>query len=172
MNPENRIDPEQKSYRQLLMFGKNGCEEENMTTTAISRMENRKKASETIREKIRQAGGSVIVTFLQGNKHHITIKDGKIFCTDARFPLLSFELFDEIVEFLCKSGGKAKKGNGRSRIGSDKCKKGTVSYCIATSPSGMAKEPGESAKDPISLVAAILDWAGIARNIKRYLELV
>ena len=36
----------------------------------------------------------------------------------------------------------------------------------------MAKEPGESAKDPISLVAAILDWAGIARNIKRYLELV
>ncbi len=45
-------------------------------------------------------GRSVIVTFLLGEKHHITVKDGKIFCTDANFPLLSFELFDEIVEFL------------------------------------------------------------------------
>jgi hypothetical protein len=43
-------------------------------------------------------------------------------------------------------------------------------YAIATEYYG--KEEGESSFDPLFVIAAILDWAGIARNERGYMELI
>lgn len=50
------------------------------------------------------------------------------------------------------------------------CAKGTVMYEIATKYYG--KVDGNSSFDPLFVIAAILDWANIARNCRGYLELL
>ena len=74
-----------------------------------------------------------------------------------------FDVFDVIVSLLQRLGGKAKKGSGRNhRVGHEKCSGDTVVGAIALEYLG--KQEGDSVIDPVFVLAAVLDWAGIAAN--------
>lgn len=121
-----------------------------------------KKASEIIREKIRQAGGQIeVISFNRKHRYDITAKGNRFTC-----PVLPrafrFEVFDVIVSLLHRLGGNAKKGSGRKRVGHEKCSGDTVVGAIALEYLG--KQEGEWAYDPVFVLASVLDWAGIAAN--------
>lgn len=82
-------------------------------------------------------------------------------------------MFDIIVDLLFASeGGRAPKGNGHGKadkVGYGKCTPDTVVGAIAINYFG--KGYGESTLDPVFVLAAILDWADIARNCRGYIEL-
>ena len=84
-----------------------------------------------------------------------------------------FEVFDVIQELLKKKGGRAVKGAGRGKedkVGYGKCGLDTVVGYIAYKYSGV--ELGGSTFDPVFVLAAVLDWANIARNCRGYIELI
>lgn len=121
-----------------------------------------KKASEIIREKIRQAGGQIeVISFNRKHRYDITATGDSFTC-----PVLPrafrFAVFDVIVSLLHRLGGSAKKGSGRKRVGHEKCSGDTVVGAITLEYLG--KQEGDSVIDPVFVLAAVLDWAGIAAN--------
>ena len=85
---------------------------------------------------------------------------------------IDFCVFDIIVDFLKECGGKAPKGLGRGKedkVGYGKCGAETIMYQIATQYYG--KTIGESTFDPVFVLAAMLEWAGIAENGRGYIRL-
>ena len=71
-------------------------------------------------------------------------------------------MFDAIVELLEKQGGRARKGSGRNhKLGEPGCEETTVVGTIAVHR-GM--KAGQSVYDPVFVMAAVLEWAGIAQN--------
>jgi hypothetical protein len=75
-----------------------------------------------------------------------------------------------MADFLLQQGGKARKGDGRRyHYGAGDCTDDTVVGMLAKDYFG--KQPGESTLDPVFVLAAVLDWAGIAHNGRGYLEL-
>ena len=129
-----------------------------------------KKASEIIREKIRQAGGQIeVISFNRKQRYDITATGDSFTC--PKLPIaFGFEVFDVIVSLLQRLGGKAKKGSGRERVGHEKCSGDTVVGAIALEYLG--EQEGEWACDPISVLAAVLDWAGIAANERGRIRLL
>lgn len=78
-------------------------------------------------------------------------------------PPYRYEVFDVIVDLLISQGERAKKGNGRShRLGEQECDKttvvGAIGYWYARA------ENGKFVYDPVFVLAAVLEWAGIASN--------
>ena len=72
-------------------------------------------------------------------------------------------MFDVIVRLLFQTGGKARKGNGRNyKLGYGECTEDTVVGCIAKDYAG--KKEGMSVFDPVFVLAAVLEWAGIVIN--------
>lgn len=131
------------------------------------------KASEIIKTKLKENGGRAIVESISGKKYEIrAAADGKSFLCDELpiIPPYTYEVFDIIVDLLIKEGGKARKGMGRNaRIGEPECDKTTVVGAIAINYHG--KRNGQSAFDPVFVMAAVLEWADIAHNERGYLEL-
>lgn len=134
------------------------------------------KPSEIIKRKIYEQGGMVIVRLYDGSPCKILAEnDGERFSSNklstAKY---TYDVFDVIVEHLKHSPGfRAPKGNARhkeDKVGYGKCSEGTVIYNFATKYAG--KCIGASTFDPIFVFAAILEWAGIARNGRGYLELM
>lgn len=78
--------------------------------------------------------------------------------------------FDGIVDFIRKNGGRVKKGNGHnSKVGYGKCTKDTLCGYIAINCYG--HKIGESTFDPVFIVCAILENAGICKNERGYISL-
>lgn len=131
-----------------------------------------KKASEIIKAKIKDNGGKVTVFTSRGLPCEICAEpDGTTFSSDKLpiKPNYEYEVFDEIVKCLREQGGRAKKGNGRNfKLEEKGCEKNTVVGAIAVS---RGYEEGQSVYDPVFVMAAILEWAGIAKNGRGYLEL-
>lgn len=131
------------------------------------------KASGLVIKKLREVGGDTWITLLNGDETHVSI-GGKDYFVSDKLPHQNVEwsIFDIVVDFLKKQRhGRAVKGGCRSsKVGENKCGKDTVMYAIATEYYG--KEEGESSFDPLFVIAAILDWAGIARNERGYMELM
>ena len=131
------------------------------------------KTSEVIRNMFMQSSDSVVVTTLRGKTHVIKLNsEGKTISSDTglRTQKLDLSVFDIVVDFLRENGGMAPKGNGRnSKVGHGKCTSDTVCYCIATKYYG--HKVGESTFDPVFIIAAILDMAGICENSRGYLRL-
>ncbi|MBQ3878821.1 MAG: DUF2089 family protein, partial [Oscillospiraceae bacterium] len=144
---------------------KNESEEEiDMTQWEIDT--NSHKASEIIRAKIKANGGRVIVHSARGLPYEIIASpDGRSF-TCEKLPIkppYRFEVFDVIVDLLLANNGRARKGNGhKSRLGEPECDETTVVGAIGYNYFG--KTNGRSVPDPVSVLSAVLDWAGIARN--------
>lgn len=133
------------------------------------------KPSDIIRSKIYENGGIVTVRLYDGNACKIFAEnDGKSFSSDklgsARY---TYDAFDVIVDHLKASPGyRAPKGTARNKadkVGYGKCVEGTVIYNFATKYAGKAM--GASTFDPIFVLAAVLEWAGIIHNGRGFLEL-
>ena len=124
------------------------------------------KASEIIKTKLKDAGGRVIVYTVRGLPCEIcAAADGISFESDKLpvKPPYRFDIFDTVVELLKSQNGRAKKGNGRSyRLGEENCDDTTVVGYIAKHYAH--KQNGESVYDPVFVLAAVLEWAGIAKN--------
>ena len=126
---------------------------------------NSKKASEIIKAKLRECGGIVIVHTLQGLPCEVKVgADGESFLSDKLpiKPPYRYEVFDVVVELLRSQNGRARKGNGRNyKLGHPQCDETTVVGAVAKY---CGKRDGESVFDPVFVLAAVLDWAGIAHN--------
>ena len=129
-------------------------------------------ASDIIKNKLIDCGGIATVRSVSGNSYVIQANaDGNSFTCDELpiTPPYEYRVFDVIVSLLFRNGGKARKGNGRNyRFGYGDCTEDTIVGCIAKDK-GIAE--GAYAYDPVFVLSAILDWAGIAHNERGYLEL-
>lgn len=124
------------------------------------------KASEIIKAKLIENGGRIIVHTARGLPCEITAgSDGKSFVTKKLpvKPAYEYTVFDVVVDVLIANGGRARKGNGRNyRLGHPECDENTVVGAIALNYTG--KKYGDSVFDPVFVLAAVLEWAGIASN--------
>ena len=133
--------------------------------------------SKQIQNKLVRAGGSATIPLLNGDVCHIRLDDnGTGFVSDKLNNYLlsyQFEVFDVIQDLLIQKGGRAVKGAGRGRedkVGYGKCGLDTVVGYVAHQYSGI--ELGKSTFDPVFVLAAILNWANIAKNCRGYIELI
>ena len=134
---------------------------------------NSARASDVVRNKLIEDGGRVTVYTLQGLPCDVRIAaDGQSFISDKLpiSPAYRFDVFDLIVDTINAQGGRARKGNGRNyKLGESECDETTIVGAIAYDYAG--KETGSSVFDPVFVLAAILDWAGVVKNERGYLEL-
>ncbi len=124
-----------------------------------------KKASEIIKAKLIDHGGHVTVYTARGLPCEIyAAEDGKSFISDKLpiKPPYEYTVFDVIVDLLQRQGGSARKGNGRNyKLGEPGCEENTV---VGTVAKYRGNRLGESVFDPVFVLAAVLEWAGIAEN--------
>lgn len=131
------------------------------------------RASDIVRNKLYENGGQATVYSITGKPCIIKANaDGKTF-SSPKLPFdPEFTVFDVIVdELLLKQPlYRAKKGNAHNdKLGMGNCTEDTVAGTIGLHYFG--KPVGASILDPVFLLAAVLDWAGIARNCRSYIEL-
>lgn len=123
------------------------------------------KASEIIKAKLKEAGGRVMVRTLNGElREIIAAPNGREFLCPQLIPY-PYEVFDAVVDLLLASPGyRARKGNARmAKLGEPGCEENTVAGTVLLF---QGKKPGESGLDPTFILAAVLDWAGIATNCR------
>lgn len=124
-----------------------------------------RQASEIIKAKLKEHGGHATVYTVRGLPCELYAEaDGKAFTSDKLpiNPPYEYAVFDVIVDLLLKQGGRARKGNGRNyKLGEAGCEENTVVGAIAKS---RGRKVGDSVFDPVFVMAAILEWAGIAEN--------
>lgn len=132
--------------------------------------------SDVLRTLYNYNGGEIVVSTLRGKQHKVQISnDGTYFYsnTGLREPNhLKLEWFDKIVKYIVDNGGRVKKGGSRNKnakVGYENCAYGTLAYYVATECYG--KKVGDSSFDPIFMVAAILDNAGICKNERGYISI-
>jgi hypothetical protein len=134
-------------------------------------------ASQVIKRKLYEAGGEATISLLDGKPCRIVFADDEnSFISDKLVDYklkYNFSVFDYIVELLKNSpNNKAPKGNAHGRedkVGFGKCTEDTVVGTIAIRYFG--KKAGESTYDPVFVMAAMLEWAGIAHNLRGYIQL-
>lgn len=145
-----------------------------VNVTMIQRADkNSINAADIIKNKLIDCGGSAAVQSVSGKSYVIRANpDGMSFSCDELpiTPPYEYRVFDVITALLFQQGGKAKKGNGRNyRLGDGDCTEDTVVGYVAKKYFGRSE--GDSVYDPVFVLSAILDWAGIAHNQRGYLEL-
>lgn len=129
-----------------------------------------KKASEIIKAKLVESGGRAMVRTYTGELREIqAAANGKQFLCPQLTPY-DYTVFDAVVDLLMKSPGyRARKGNARNfKLGEPGCEENTVAGAVLVY---MGKKPGESGLDPVFILAAVLEWAGIATNGRGYIAL-
>lgn len=135
------------------------------------------KASDIIRRKLLENDGIVTISLLDKKLCTIVATDGgNAFTSDKlnKHKLkFDFTVFDVIVDLLKESPQhRARKGNAHGKedkVGYGKCTSDTVVGAIAVHYFG--KSQGESCFDPVFVLAAVMDWAGVATNMRGYIQL-
>lgn len=132
------------------------------------------KPSEVIRKKLQESNSNTAtITLYSGENFSIKMGNGDYFVSEKLpFQEISFDIFDIVVDFLkTQPNFKGRKGGCRnSKVGEGNCTKETVMYAIATKYYG--KNDGESSYDPLFVIAAMLEWAGIAKNGHGFIKLL
>ena len=134
------------------------------------------KASDIVREKLLASGGTAVIPLQRGEPCTIMLVDKECAITSDKLNGFRYGLsvFDVIVELLQHSPqGKARKGNSRGpgdKVGRGRCTEDTVVGAIAIHYFG--KKAGESCFDPVFVLAAVLEWAGIAKNERGFVQLI
>ncbi len=135
--------------------------------------ENSGKASDIIKRKLMENNGRVIVHTARGLPCEIrAAPDGISFLSNKLpcNPPYRYEVFDVIVDLLLSQGGRARKGNGRNyKLGEPECDETTVVGAIGYNYAHIKK--GKSVYDPVFVLAAVLEWAGIVNNERGELAL-
>ena len=138
-------------------------EELDMSNISANRSSNR--ASDIIKARLLDNGGRITVYTVRGLPCEVWMNaDGTSFTSDKLpiKPAYTYRVFDVIVDLLIAQGGRARKGNGRSyKLGESNCDHTTVVGAIAFD---RGHTIGNSVFDPVFVLAAILEWAGIAHN--------
>lgn len=138
-------------------------EELDMSNLSVDRSS--KKASEIIKAKLLDHGGYVTVYTARGLPCEIWADaDGRSFVCDKLpiKPPYEYRTFDVIVELMLEQDGHARKGNGRNyKLGEPNCDHTTVVGAVAID---RGFKNGESVFDPVFVLAAVLEWAGIVHN--------
>ena len=147
--------------------------QEKVDNRDFPRKEKETPASELIYRKLKENGGKAVVHSINGKEYEIfDTGDGKTFRCD-QLPLnpgYEYRVFDVVTDLLHRSGGRARKGNGRNfKLGYGNCTEDTVVGAIGKNYAGKSK--GDSVFDPVFVLSAVLDWAGIAHNERGYLSL-
>ena len=145
-------------------------EDVNMQIQFESKESNR--AGDIVRRKLMENGGRAIVTSISGNRYGIKADtDGQHILCNELPPIYTYDVFDVIVDLLkTQPNYRADKGSARGhRLGEAGCEENTVAGAILKNYFG--KSVGESGVDPVFVLAAVLEWAGIAHNCRGYLEL-
>jgi len=128
--------------------------------------ENSSKASDIIKRKLKENNGRVVVYTARGLPCEIrAAPDGISFLSNKLpcNPPYRYEVFDVIVNLLLSQNGRARKGNGRNnKLGEPECDETTVVGAIGYNYAHIEK--GKSVYDPVFVLAAVLEWAGIANN--------
>ena len=136
----------------------------DMSTWCVK--ENSNRASDIIKKKLMENGGRVVVYSARGLPCTISAApDGVSFLSNKLpcNPPYRYEVFDVIVDLLISQGGHARKGNGRNyKLGEPDCDETTVVGAIGYNYTHA--ETGKSVYDPVFVLAAVLEWAGIASN--------
>lgn len=135
------------------------------------------KASDIIRMKLLESGGTVTISLLDQKPCTIVVADGgRAFTSDKlnKHKLkFDFFVFDVIIDLLKDSPQhRARKGNAHGKedkVGYGKCTLDTVMGVVAVHYFG--KNKGESCFDPVFVLAAVMDWAGVATNMRGYIQL-
>lgn len=148
---------------------KNNLQSEEFDMTKWNIHQTSTKASEVIKRKLAECGGTVTVYTLQKKPCEIygrpdEFTSDKLRGNNGYEITYEYTVFDIIVDFLNSRGGHATKGSGHNGVGEPGCDKTTVAGAIAYNYFG--KVNGESVPDPTFIFAAILDWAGIAHNTR------
>lgn len=132
--------------------------------------------SDVLRTLYNYNGGEITVTLLNGTKHKVNLSnDGEYLYSITglgKSNHLKLEWFDKIVKYIVDNGGRVKKGGSRNKnakVGCENCAYGTLAYYVATEC--YSKKEGDSSFDPIFMVAAILDNAGICKNERGYISI-
>ena len=124
------------------------------------------KASDIIKQMLIEHGGQAIVYTARGLPCEVRVApDGVSFFSNKlpSNPPYRYEVFDVIVDLLISQGGHARKGNGRNyKLGEPDCDVTTVVGAIGYNYAH--KKTGTSVFDPVFVLAAILEWAGIVSN--------
>ncbi len=131
------------------------------------------KASEIVKEMFLKNGRRIVITTLNGKSHVVNLNYANRICsqTGLRTQELELSIFDIVVDFLERNKGFAPKGAGRNdKVGYGKCTLDTICGEIATKYYG--HKIGESTFDPVFIVCAILEQAGICENQRGYLRLL
>jgi len=135
----------------------------DMRSISVNRNSNR--ASEIIKAKLMDNDGHVTVYTARGLPCEVWMNaDGVSFTSDKLpiKPAYAYHVFDVVVDLLVSQGGRARKGNGRNyKLGESNCDKTTVVGAVALD---RGNKIGDSVFDPVFVLAAILEWAGIAHN--------
>lgn len=146
--------------------------EENIEMSHWFRNTESNRASDIIKRKLAENGGRAIVSSISGNRYGIKAdSDGQHILCDELPPIYTYEVFDIIVDLLKgQPNFKARKGNARNyKLGEAGCEENTVAGTILKNYFG--KNTGDSGLDPVFILAAVLEWAGIVHNGRGYLEL-
>lgn len=142
----------------------NGEEVVDMSNWSVPKGSN--KASDIVKQMLIEHNGRAIVHTARGLPCEVKVaSDGISFLSNKLpgNPPYRYEVFDVIVDLLISQGGRARKGNGRnSKLGEPDCDETTVVGAIAYNYAH--KKAGTSVFDPVFVLAAILEWAGIADN--------
>lgn len=132
--------------------------------------------SDVLRTLYNYNGGEITVTLLNGTKHKVKLSNNAEYLYSitglGKSNHLKLEWFDKIVKYIVDNGGRVKKGGSRNKnakVGCENCAYGTLAYYVATECYG--KKEGDSSFDPIFMVAAILDNAGICKNERGYISI-
>ena len=137
----------------------------NNKTTKGGMLKRFKKASEIVKQKLKECGGRVIIHTLTGLPCEIVAEsDGRSFTSDKLpiKPPYTYDVFDVIVDLLVENNGRARKGNGRSfKLGAPECDEKTVVGAIAYKYAG--KKTGQPVFDPVFVLSAVLEWAGVVK---------
>lgn len=150
---------------EITQEGTESTEQEVLDMSSFSVNRNSNRASEIIKRKLMDNGGHVTVYTARGLPCEVWMNaDGTSF-TSNKLPIkppYEYRVFDVIVDLLLSQGGHARKGNGRNyRLGDSNCDKTTVVGAVAID---RGNRTGDSVFDPVFVLAAILEWAGIAHN--------
>lgn len=135
-----------------------------------------RKASDKIRNKLLQCGGTAVYTTLRGKQHIFEIcNHNQSFrsTTGLGNKIYDFTVFDCVVELLLESPEyRAVKGGGRDE--KDKLGYGNAGYDTVVGAIGKnyeGKKQGESVNAPASAICAIMEWAGLVEVQYKYVKL-
>jgi hypothetical protein len=121
------------------------------------------KAVEVIKRRFAETDGEVTIPLLKGGHFTAALTDEGIKVDNlGNQPLLPWEVFQEAVCVLIRSGGRARRGDAmKSRLGEEGLSVDSIEGHIAQVVYGKCR--GDAVFRRIAPVACILVWSGVCK---------